>query len=151
MLTKISIWVQLLLRLSFLFHFIYFYPWLSKYISGPYHNSSYRLQNETFKAVENVQTKLSYTAQFCLSFKWKQSGNLTLSIAIPFGFCTFKSNMKLLISGKIPLALQESGKFPWYLPDTINGFPEERSGMWFGYSCNEEHRKHMKIDVAEQR
>lgn len=55
--------------------------------------------------------------------------------------CTFKSMTKLLISAKVPRTWMESGKLPSYLPDMINGLPDERSGIWDGNSCKEEQRR----------
>jgi hypothetical protein len=43
--------------------------------------------------------------------------------------------VNFLISAKVPLILTGSGKFPLYLPDTINGLPRERSGIQNGSNC----------------
>lgn len=60
---------------------------------------------------------------------------LTLSSGMSFALCIFKSIKKLFESAKTPLALKESGKLPRYLPDTINGPSDERSGTWDGNTC----------------
>lgn len=38
----------------------------------------------------------------------------------------------------MPSTLNVSGNFPAYLPETINGLPDDRSGRFIGYNCNEE-------------
>lgn len=49
--------------------------------------------------------------------------------------------MQLFMLGRIPLALRVSGNFPLYLPDTINGPSDKRSGMGDGYTYYEYWRK----------
>jgi len=63
--------------------------------------------------------------------------NITLSTGRSFAFCAFMSIVNFLMSAKMPLSLTESGKFPLYLPDTINGHPHERSGIQNGSNCKE--------------
>ena len=63
--------------------------------------------------------------------------SITLSNGRSFAFGAFMSIVNFLISAKMPLSLTESGKFPLYLPDTINGHPHERSGIQNGSNCKE--------------